>query len=114
MLVNRGRIRVNEVEVCTRDAAKCVDVSGAPQLKDCGLLVAAGVFESTSSGALHWTSGSWIWERIFARPGNARGPFWLWRNTQRRWATWPSAPSRLGSADRGTRCACSEGRCCEG
>jgi hypothetical protein len=48
---------------------------GAPQLKDCGLLVAAGVFESTSSGALHWTSGSWIWERIFARPDNARGTF---------------------------------------
>ena len=80
------------------------DVSGAPQLKDCGLLVAAGVFESTSSRALHWMSGSWIRERVrlFARPGqaiiDARGPFWRWRNTQRRWATWPSASSRPGSA----------------
>jgi hypothetical protein len=51
------------------------DVSGAPQLKDCGLLVAAGVFESTSSRVLHWMSGSWIRERVrlFARPGNNRG-----------------------------------------
>jgi hypothetical protein len=62
MLVNRGRIRVDEAEIRTRDAVKCVGrvVSGAPQLKDCGLLVAAGVFESTSSWVLHWMSGSWI------------------------------------------------------